>query len=183
MDVAAWLRELGLKRYEPAFREIEIDAEVLPELTESDLAALGLPIGPRPELLKAITALRRGAGPPVLYRERAYGGLRPLETRRHPRLRRYLSGSRFPSRRARSELEGRGGDGPLHCAIVALEQDQPGFTNVRRRSSWKTNRLVNLSGRSQDPFKEFCSRRYPPSVVPKVNAEACVRNSGATIHN
>ena len=47
MDIAAWLRELGLERYEPAFRENEIDAEVLPELTESDLSALGLPIGPR----------------------------------------------------------------------------------------------------------------------------------------
>ena len=47
MDIAAWLRGLGLERYEPAFRENEIDAEVLPQLTESDLSALGLPIGPR----------------------------------------------------------------------------------------------------------------------------------------
>ena len=31
MDIAAWLRELGLERYEPAFRENEIDAEVLPK--------------------------------------------------------------------------------------------------------------------------------------------------------
>jgi hypothetical protein len=29
---------LGLERYVPAFRENEIDAEVLPELTEADLA-------------------------------------------------------------------------------------------------------------------------------------------------
>ena len=36
MDIAAWLRELGLERYVPAFRENEIDAEVLPDLTESD---------------------------------------------------------------------------------------------------------------------------------------------------
>ena len=40
MDIAAWLRGLGLERYEPAFRENEIDAEVLPQLTESDLSAL-----------------------------------------------------------------------------------------------------------------------------------------------
>jgi hypothetical protein len=53
MDVAAWLRELGLERYE----QNEIDAEVLPELTEFDLSPLGLPIGPRPKLLKAVTAL------------------------------------------------------------------------------------------------------------------------------
>ena len=37
MDIAAWLRELGLERYEQAFRDNEIDREVLPELTESDL--------------------------------------------------------------------------------------------------------------------------------------------------
>ena len=61
MDIAAWLQGLGLGRYEPAFRENEIDVEVLPELTESDLSALGLPIGPRRKLLKAIAALREGA--------------------------------------------------------------------------------------------------------------------------
>src|SRR6516164_1360049 len=63
MDIAAWLRGLGLERYEPAFRENEIDAEVLPQLTESDLSALGLPIGPRRKLLTAIAALREGAEP------------------------------------------------------------------------------------------------------------------------
>jgi class 3 adenylate cyclase len=57
VDVAAWLRDLGLERYEPAFRENEIDGDVLPELTESDLERLGLPLGPRKKLLKAIAAL------------------------------------------------------------------------------------------------------------------------------
>jgi SAM domain (Sterile alpha motif) len=57
VDVAAWLRDLGLKRYEPTFRENEIDWDVLPELTESDLEKLGLPLGPRKKLLKAIAAL------------------------------------------------------------------------------------------------------------------------------
>ena len=42
MDIAAWLRELGLERYQAAFRDNEIDAEVLPELT--DVAS----DGPRP---------------------------------------------------------------------------------------------------------------------------------------
>ena len=32
MDIEAWLRELGLERYEQAFRENEIDAEILPKL-------------------------------------------------------------------------------------------------------------------------------------------------------
>src|SRR5215831_1222110 len=61
MDIAVWLRGLGLERHEAAFRENEIDAEVLPQLTESDLSALGLPIGPRRKLLTAIAALREGA--------------------------------------------------------------------------------------------------------------------------
>ena len=37
MDIAAWLRELGLERYEQAFRENDIDAEILPKLTTEDL--------------------------------------------------------------------------------------------------------------------------------------------------
>jgi class 3 adenylate cyclase len=57
VNVAAWLRDLGLERYEPTFRENEIDWDVLPELTESDLETLGLPLGPRKKLLKAIAAL------------------------------------------------------------------------------------------------------------------------------
>ena len=41
MDVGGWLRGLGLEQYEAAFRENEIDGEVLPELTEGDLEKLG----------------------------------------------------------------------------------------------------------------------------------------------
>jgi SAM (Sterile alpha motif) domain-containing protein len=33
MDVAAWLRGLGLERYEQAFLDNEIDEAVLPSLT------------------------------------------------------------------------------------------------------------------------------------------------------
>ena len=51
MDIAAWLQGLGLERYESAFRESEIDWEVLPDLTEGDLEKLGLPLGPRKKLL------------------------------------------------------------------------------------------------------------------------------------
>ena len=42
MDVAAWLRGLGLEQYEPAFRANEIDAKVLPSLTAEDLKDLGV---------------------------------------------------------------------------------------------------------------------------------------------
>jgi hypothetical protein len=58
MEVAVWLRGLGLARYETAFRDNEIDWEVLPKLTSDDLKEIGvLPIGHRRKLLEAITAL------------------------------------------------------------------------------------------------------------------------------
>jgi hypothetical protein len=43
MDVAEWLRSLGLGQYETLFRENDIDAEVLPEVTEVDLRRLVRP--------------------------------------------------------------------------------------------------------------------------------------------
>src|SRR5215469_18605410 len=62
VDIADWLRGLGLERYEQAFRENEIDLRVLPELTADDLKELGVTaIGHRRLLLKAIAGL--GAGP------------------------------------------------------------------------------------------------------------------------
>ena len=42
MDIAAWLRELGLERYAQAFRENEIDAEILPKLTAAGVDAATL---------------------------------------------------------------------------------------------------------------------------------------------
>src|SRR6516225_6569420 len=59
MDVGAWLRGLGLERYEAAFRENEIDETVLPSLTHETLKELGVSaVGPRLKLLDAITALK-----------------------------------------------------------------------------------------------------------------------------
>jgi class 3 adenylate cyclase len=57
VDVADWLRCLGLGQYEALFRENEIDAEVLPEVTEPDLEKFGVPFGHRKRLLKAIARL------------------------------------------------------------------------------------------------------------------------------
>src|ERR687897_3350527 len=63
-DIAAWLRELGLELYEPAFRANDIDADVLPELSEADLEKLGVSLGHRKRLLKAIADLQAdGRGP------------------------------------------------------------------------------------------------------------------------
>ena len=57
MDIGSWLHELGLERYEPVFRDNAIDAEVLPELTEADLEKLGVLLGHRKRMLRAIAEL------------------------------------------------------------------------------------------------------------------------------
>ncbi len=57
MEVAVWLRSLGLSRYEAAFSDNSIDADILPDLTDGDLAQLGVNLGDRKRLLKAIASL------------------------------------------------------------------------------------------------------------------------------
>jgi class 3 adenylate cyclase/predicted ATPase len=58
MDVRDWLRGLGLSEYEPAFRDNQIDSEVLPKLTGDDLKELGVAsVGHRRKLLSAIAEL------------------------------------------------------------------------------------------------------------------------------
>src|ERR1700736_559211 len=62
MDLAGWLRSLGLEQYEAAFRENAIDDMVLPSLTAEDLKDLGVGlVGHRRKLLDAIAALRAEA--------------------------------------------------------------------------------------------------------------------------
>src|ERR1700722_19742169 len=56
MDVGDWLRSLGLGQYETLFRQNDIDAEVLSELTEGDLEKFGVSFGHRKRLLKAIAS-------------------------------------------------------------------------------------------------------------------------------
>src|SRR5438552_1310634 len=64
MDIAAWLQRLGLGQYEQAFRDNDIDAEVLPELTADDLTSIGMTsVGHRRKLLTAIGALREKPAP------------------------------------------------------------------------------------------------------------------------
>src|SRR4051812_1384883 len=63
MDVADWLRTLGLGEYEAAFRDNLITPELLPRLTADDLKDLGVTlIGHRRRLLDAAAALRPGMG-------------------------------------------------------------------------------------------------------------------------
>jgi len=77
MDVAEWLRDLGLEQYAPAFRDNEIDQEVLRRLTSEDLRELGVQsIGHRRRLLDAISGL--GAVPPNASRTAISRDVQPL---------------------------------------------------------------------------------------------------------
>jgi class 3 adenylate cyclase/predicted ATPase len=57
MDVGEWLHSLGLSQYETLFRQNDIDAEVLSELTDGDLEKFGVSFGHRKRLLKGIASL------------------------------------------------------------------------------------------------------------------------------
>ena len=55
--VEQWLQRHGLGDYISVFSDQQIDGEVLGELTDADLKELGIPLGPRKKLLKAIAEL------------------------------------------------------------------------------------------------------------------------------
>jgi hypothetical protein len=60
MEVADWLRRLGLERYEAAFHANGVTAERLPGLTADDLKDFGITsVGHRRLLLEAIALPRR----------------------------------------------------------------------------------------------------------------------------
>ena len=59
-DIAAWLEKLGLAKYAPIFSENEVELADLSELSEDDLKEIGLPLGPRRRILKAVRALDAG---------------------------------------------------------------------------------------------------------------------------
>src|SRR5215813_15256833 len=60
--IAAWLEEIGLGQYATVFAENAIDLDVLPDVTETDLEKLGVALGHRKGILRAIAALS-GATP------------------------------------------------------------------------------------------------------------------------
>jgi class 3 adenylate cyclase len=61
MDVGEWLQSLGLGQYEAAFRKSEIELDVLPELTDQHLKDLGVSLGHRLKMLRAIRELADNA--------------------------------------------------------------------------------------------------------------------------
>jgi hypothetical protein len=64
MDVGEWLKGVGLGQYEAIFRAHDIDVDVLPDVSEVDLEKIGLPLGARKRLIKAIANLRPPEFPP-----------------------------------------------------------------------------------------------------------------------
>ena len=65
MDIDGWLRRIGLEQYAQTLRDNAIDADVLRDLTDEHLRELGLPLGARLKLLKAVAALGAGEQTPV----------------------------------------------------------------------------------------------------------------------
>lgn len=66
MDVAQWLRSLGLAQYEQAFRDNAVDVDTLPRLTSDDLKEIGVQaVGHRRKLLDAIAHLDRSLAHPA----------------------------------------------------------------------------------------------------------------------
>jgi class 3 adenylate cyclase/tetratricopeptide (TPR) repeat protein len=62
-DLRDWLRGHRLEQYADAFEANDIDLDVLPDLNEGDLEQLGLSLGNRRRLLKAIAGLGAAAAP------------------------------------------------------------------------------------------------------------------------
>ena len=56
-QIADWLNKLGMSEYAETFAENDIDASVLPELTDQDLKDLGVSLGHRRKMLRAIRDL------------------------------------------------------------------------------------------------------------------------------
>src|SRR6516225_1374520 len=55
-QIADWLEKLGMSEYAQRFAENDIDIEILRELTDTDFDRLGVSIGHRRKLLKALAA-------------------------------------------------------------------------------------------------------------------------------
>ena len=53
-QIADWLETLGMSEYAQRFAENRIDFSVLPDLTDQDLEKLGVVLGDRRKMLRAI---------------------------------------------------------------------------------------------------------------------------------
>ena len=78
--IAEWLASLGLSEYAQCFAENAIDLSVVPDLTEQDLKDLGVFLGHRRKMLRAIAGMKGAVaaelepGAPSRCRERMPSG-------------------------------------------------------------------------------------------------------------
>ena len=56
-QIGDWLKNLGMSEYAERFAENRIDLSVLPDLTDQDLEKLGVLLGDRRKMLRAIREL------------------------------------------------------------------------------------------------------------------------------
>jgi class 3 adenylate cyclase/predicted ATPase len=61
-QIADWLKKLGMPEYAGRFAENDIDIDVLSELTDQDLEKLGVSLGHRRKMLRAIRDLSNASG-------------------------------------------------------------------------------------------------------------------------
>ena len=80
--IADWLEKLGMSEYAKAFAENRIDFSVLPDLTDQDLEKLGVLLGDRRKMLRAIAKLKvdENAGPVFAVAAAASAAPRPTDT-------------------------------------------------------------------------------------------------------
>ena len=60
-QIADWLEKLGMSEYAQRFAESDIDTSVLRDLTDQDLKELGVSLGHRRKMLRAIAELADAA--------------------------------------------------------------------------------------------------------------------------
>ena len=87
MDIAAWLQDLELQRYVSAFRDNDIDGEILSKLTAEDLIGIGVTsVGvaaghiARPSKAGGCQFTARGKGRPGVVTEKRGRGTRYART-------------------------------------------------------------------------------------------------------
>jgi class 3 adenylate cyclase/predicted ATPase len=69
-----WLDDIGLGQYADIFEQNRVDLDVLPDLTEADLAELGVPLGDRKRLLRALASGNAaGVGNSAAIRRTSFG--------------------------------------------------------------------------------------------------------------
>jgi class 3 adenylate cyclase len=110
--VDAWLDSLGLRQYAELFASNGIDGDVLPDLRDDELKQLGVPLGHRKKLLKAIAELNGGVAAAAASQ---------------------ISGTPTSSPNARAASSAGAGEQAERRQLTVLFCDMVGFTEIASR--------------------------------------------------